>query len=237
MTEVLFKGLGVTKGIAIAPLFPLEPAASRKRRSGSPGEEGIALKEALSRAGSALEQLMQDVGGEAADILEFQVMLLEDDDFLAPVFQLIGDGVEAHDAWTAVLEKEIAEYQSESEEEEVFTARANDLMDLHERVLDELFGNKPEPNNPCEPSIVLAKDLPPSRFLEMDLSRIAGIALEEGSRTSHVSLLARARGLPLIVGIGAAPRCGSKVTAILDAAEGSLVVNPSALSLSEAKGK
>src|SRR4030095_1417695 len=86
-----------------------------------------------------------------------------------------------------------------------FAARASDLDDLRERVLAALAPVRAEPERAAqeEGAIYVADDLTPSRFLELDWSRWRGAALLGGSTTSHVAILARSRGVPLLVGLQA----------------------------------
>jgi phosphotransferase system enzyme I (PtsI) len=83
---------------------------------------------------------------------------------------------------------------------------------------------------------VIAKDLTPSGFLDLDWDRIGGAAILGGSPTSHVSILARARGVNLMVGLGAAlDEAGQGDAAILDAGKGVLTLNPGQQTLGAAK--
>ena len=72
-------------------------------------------------------------------------------------------------------------------------------------------------------AIVVDDDLTPSRFLSLDWSILGGVALERGSPSSHVAMLARARGVPMATNLGEAPESGE---AVLDAEAGLLVVRP-----------
>jgi phosphotransferase system enzyme I (PtsI) len=74
-------------------------------------------------------------------------------------------------------------------------------------------------------AVIAATDLPPSRFLEIDWSAGGGLALEQGSATSHVAMLARARGVPMIVQLGALPAAAS--VALLDGERATLELDPS----------
>ena len=94
---------------------------------------------------------------------------------------------------------EIAGY--ERAEDEYFRARAADLVDVRDRVLRHLLGVRLRAEVAAG-SVVVARDLPPSLFLGVDWSKGGAIVLGEGSPTSHVAMLARARGVPMVVGIG-----------------------------------
>ena len=225
--ELTLKGIGVSGGIAVAPLFVLPEAADGERAAGLPAQEREALERAIAAAAAELESLMAELPDDGAEILEFQVALLEDEDLLAPIFEAIDRGTPSHRAWPEVLDREIRAYAGEDPGDETFAARASDLTDLRDRVQRQLFGVGPSESMPTEPSILVAGDLAPSRFLEIDAGMIAGIALGAGSRTSHVSLLARARGTPLVVGLGELPEDGGGGEAVLDAARGCLTLHPS----------
>jgi phosphotransferase system enzyme I (PtsI) len=75
-------------------------------------------------------------------------------------------------------------------------------------------------------AVIAAPDLPPSRFLEIDWSAGGGLALEQGSPTSHVAMLARARSVPMIVQLGTLPEAAS--VALLDGERATLELDPSA---------
>ena len=76
-------------------------------------------------------------------------------------------------------------------------------------------------------TVLVGEDLPPSRFLGIDWSRAAAIALAGGSPTSHVAMLARARGVPMVVGLGAdVMRSRAASEAMVDGERGTLVLAP-----------
>ena len=74
-------------------------------------------------------------------------------------------------------------------------------------------------------AILYGDDITPTRFLATDWSQGGGIALKAGSSASHVAMLARARGVPMVVGLGAAAN-GLPATALLDAEHGAHRVRP-----------
>ena len=178
-------------------------ATSGGRVAAAPPDEEAALRAALVSAGQQIAKLAEAVGGDAAQILEFQVALLEDDDFLDPIFAAIVEGVPAHTAWSSALEAQIADYNAAADE--YLQARSSDLADLRDRVLRTLRGGESEAPKIPGGAVVCAEDLPPSQFLEIDWSGGGGLALLRGSPTSHVAMLARARGIPMVVQLGSVP--------------------------------
>ena len=179
-----------------------------------------ALQAAIAVAVSGLQMLVDRAEGEAVDILEFQLAMLADDTFFEAASAKIGEGVQADIAWRDALDEEIVGYLAS--DDEYFKARSADLTDIRDRVLGALTGAD-EAAIPAE-SIYVGDDLTPSAFLSHDW-RGGGIALRKGSATSHVAMLARAAGVPAIVGIGAAG-LEDGASALLDAEQGVLIAEP-----------
>jgi len=221
----VFEGIPVSGGVVLGPLHLLRGPGSGTRKAGTPEQEAAALRQALGEAGEALEALIAAEDSLAGDILEFQLALLEDEDIIAPVLQAIAGGSAADVAWTAKLDAEIADYRSGGDD--VLAARAEDLSDLKARVLHHLTGGSGRMTDAPAGAILVAEDLTPSIFLDIDWSRLGGAVTAGGSPTSHVAILARARGVNLMVGtrltLDSLP---SGCPAILDALAGRLTVNP-----------
>ncbi len=219
-----YRGRTASIGFAHGPFVRVDGATSSGRVAAAPPDEEAALRAALVSAGQQIAKLAEAVGGDAAQILEFQVALLEDDDFLDPIFAAIVEGAPAHTAWSSALEAQIADYNAAADE--YLQARSSDLADLRDRVLRTLRGGEGEAPKIPGGAVVCADDLPPSQFLEIDWSRGGGLALLRGSPTSHVAMLARARGIPMIVQLGSVP--ANARTALLDGEGATLELDPSA---------
>jgi len=215
------EGRPAAPGIALGPLVRLAPVRHDARQRRSVAEEHQALVDALNASQEDLSLLVREAGdAEAEAILAFQIALLEDDSLAAPAFAQIADGEAAHRAWSAAIDPEIASY--EAAEDAYFRGRASDLRDLRDRVLRHLSG---EADQIVPPGVILAADdMPPSTFLATDW-REGGLALRRGSPSSHVAILARSRGVPMIVGIDL-DRLDDGSEAVLDGDAGLLIVDP-----------
>lgn len=214
-------GIAASPGYAEGPLHPLETARPVYAPKGDVEAERLALAEALAEASARIAELMEHASEESAAMLEFQVAMLEDEALTAPSLTAIAEGVPADVAWTRALDAEIAGY--EASDDEYFRARAADLRDIRDQVLRALTETAARAAPPG--AILFGEDIAPTRFLETDWSQGGGIALARGSTASHVAMLARARGIPMVVGLGAAgaPPAG---LALLDAEKGGIVVAP-----------
>jgi phosphoenolpyruvate-protein phosphotransferase (PTS system enzyme I) len=225
-SERTFGGQAASPGLAIGTI---DLRSARRAVAAAPGDaaqESAKFEGALATAALQLAQLIEKAGDTGADILEFQVALLEDAELLTPARQRIAAGAAAVTAWRAVLDAQIADY--EAAEDAYFRARAADLADLRERVAELLLGIVAGPTEDRTDGIYVGEDLAPSRFLELDWQRCRGVALAGGSSAGHVAILARARGVPLVVGLGAlSPQLIDGAAAILDAESGRLIQDPS----------
>jgi phosphotransferase system enzyme I (PtsI) len=224
--ERIFAGKIASPGLVSGRIRVHLRRAAEEAPAGTPMEEALRLDQALSTAGAQLGQLSRNVDEAAQGILEFQIALIEDDELIEPVRAGIAGGQSAAQAWRRALDAQVAEYQAASDS--YFRARASDLADLRDRVLDLLGGVADDADGDevgSEAHIYVGEDLAPSRFLEIDWRNYRGGALLAGSANGHVAILARARGIPLIVGLGSADFVAG-AEAILDAEEGRLIQDP-----------
>jgi len=231
--EQVFRGLGVSGGVAIGPIYVLNERAAIRRSFTTPEGETRAFREALAVAGAQLEALIAAQDKMAGEILEFQLALLDDDDIIEPVLRAIKGGKPWDEAWSEKLNWEIAEYALSGGD--TLIARADDLSDLRDRVLRTQHATASLGETIPPGSILIAAELTPSGFIDVDWQAVAGAAVLGGSPVSHVSILARARGINFIVGLNA--KLADFVTgevALLDAAQGLLTMRPSGQALASA---
>src|ERR1700687_1246534 len=217
------EGRSAAPGIALGPLVRLAPAKHDARQHRSAAEEHQALVDALAAPQGDLISLAHETrDDEGETILACQIALVEDDNLTAPAFTSIAVGEVANRAWSAAIDSEIASYDEASDP--YFRARASDLRDLRDRVLRHLTGEADQ----TVPAgvIVAADDMPPSMFLATDW-RGGGLVLRRGSPSSHVAILARSRGVPMIVGVDI-DHLENGADALLDGDAGLLIVDPDA---------
>jgi phosphotransferase system enzyme I (PtsI) len=227
MAELRLHGRPASPGLAFSRLFVLVEADNGERAlvAGVAAAEAERLHQAIHRATEQLEAVAGNAAEDAREMLEFQIAMLGDEALAEPALAAIAEGAAAELAWAAALDAQIADYAGA--EDEYFRARAADLEDLKDRVLNALSGRQLE----AVPAgtVLVARDLPPSRFLGIEWRDGAAIALAAGSPTSHVALLARARGIPMVVGLGSdVLGVPSDQEAMVDGERGILVVAPEA---------
>ena len=222
IAQPAYRGRTASIGFAHGPFVRVDTPPNGTRPVGTPEDEKLAIRAALDLAGRQIALLASSAGGEAAQILEFQVALMEDEDFLDPIFAAIRAGTPADAAWSSALDSQIAGYNSDPDE--YLRARSSDLADLRDRILRTLRGGANEAPRLPSGAVICADDLPPSQFLEIDWSSGGGLALLRGSSTSHVALLARARGIPMVVQLGSVAERAQ--IALLDGERATLELDP-----------
>lgn len=221
---VELRGRAAAPGLARGPVHRIVDIADLRRQAGTPGDERSALERAIESATVDLAGLIAGAPSDGADILEFQVAMLEDEALREPALAAIASGTDAASAWSAAVAEQIAVYRADGDS--YFSARASDLEDLRDRVLSHLLGSAAR-QEITPGAIMIGRDLTPSRFLAIDWSRGGAIALSEGSPSSHVAILARSRGVPMTVGLGQIP-AQAFAEAIVDGERGRLLLDPAA---------
>ena len=236
-------GTPASAGVAIGPLVVIGPApvVAGGRIGPEQADAEIArLAAAMEAAGSELEALAERVGAEhpaEAEIFFAHAMLAQDPALAEAAEDRIRAGDDAVAAIRAAGERFAAEYRAM--DDELIAARATDILDVAGRIVDRLTGAGPAGPALERPSIIAAADLTPSLTATLPRERLLGIALAEGSATAHAAILARAYGIPAVVGIwgreameaavGAASDAGTVVA--LDGATGEVVLDPDAATL------
>lgn len=224
MGEQRLVGMPASTGYAVGPVEVLSHVVVAQRAAADRNAEANALSASIAVAIGELSLLAAQAKDGGADIIAFQIAMLEDKALAEPAFADIAAGLGADDAWRRALDRQISDY--DAAEDHYFRARASDLSDIRDRVLAALNGANTEMRAP-EGAILVGEDLTPSRFLSTDWSRGGGIALTRGSALSHVATLARSRGVPMIVSLPLdLRRIQNGTRAFLDGENATLWLNP-----------
>jgi phosphotransferase system enzyme I (PtsI) len=225
------KGVPASPGYAAGLLFLLDRPETEYLAHGDPEAEAAALRAAIERAATRIANLIETASAESAAILEFQLAMLEDEALTNPAYAAIAEGMSAYDAWVDAIDAETVGY--EVADDEYFRARATDLKDIRTQVLRALTNDGDDAVPPG--AILFGADIAPTRFLETDWSHGGGIALTAGSTASHVAMLARSRGVPMVVGLGHVDAPPEGVS-LLDAEHGELVLGPGSAEIESFRG-
>ncbi len=203
-----FQGIPASPGISHGPVFVYrEQDLSVPRHEIENSEDEVRrLEKAIAIAGEQITSLQTkaeaETGTEEAAIFEAHALFLQDPTLLETVHETIREQkMNAEAAWIDGIEVNAANL--EALDDEYFRARAADVRDVGQRVLRILLGvAESDLTDLTTPSIVLARDLTPSDTVRLDKSLVLGFCTAEGGPTSHTAILAKALGLPAVVGLG-----------------------------------
>lgn len=230
---IRLKGIPASGGLASGPAFffkPEEVGVKREFISDTKAELNR-LETARDEARNQLEDLREKTKAEAsaeeAAIFDAHAMFLDDPSLLDMVEETVKvQKVNVEAAWSDSIEN-FAE-QMEMMGDAYFSARATDIRDVGKRVLRILSGeSETDLSSLAIPSIIFAQDLTPSDTARLDKKYVLGFATAEGGPTSHTAILAKALGLPAVVGLGAGlTQIGIGTILLLDGGSGELIVEP-----------
>jgi phosphocarrier protein FPr len=158
--------------------------------------------------------------------------MLDDPELTDDVDTRLKQGESAEAAWMSVIEA--AAKQQESLQDALLAERAADLRDIGRRVLAQLCGVETV-QEPSEPYILVMDEVGPSDVARLDPARVAGILTARGGATAHSAIVARALGIPALVGAGPAVLLLAAGTPLLlDGQRGRLHVDADAATLQRA---
>lgn len=229
-------GVCAAPGLVAGPLFRLN-AITLPADAGNhdPVQQQQILETALnavrSEIAATLAQAKKHKSADEEAIFAAHMALLEDPALLDAAQHFIEHGTAATHAWSRSIEAQCDMLQGTGSP--LLAERANDLRDLRQRVLRALLGEAWQYQVPAG-AIVAAQELTPSDLLQLSAQGVAGLCMAEGGATSHVAILARGKGLPCIVALGAQLLEQPQDQAVvLDADGGRLELTPNAQRLAD----
>ena len=227
-------GVGASEGAVVGPAFTYTVEELETERESISEEE---VEDELERFRSAIEAVVEKLSNtrdrlqesgseEEAGIFEAHVELAEDPELSSGVEERIRS-LESPEAAVLAVGEEYAEMFAEMEDEYI-AARADDVRDVTRQIAAELMGYEAKGLDALEvPSIILARSLAPSDTARIPKGTALGFVTAEGSKTSHVSIMARSMGIPAVVGVGPAlDGAFDTETVAVDGGEGYVVVDP-----------
>jgi phosphocarrier protein FPr len=232
----VIRGVGAAPGIAVGPIFHFHQVEFDLDQA----ESGLMdLSEALNCAREQLAELHQQMtekklGAEAA-IFEAHRELLDDPELMEAVQSHMANGQSTIKSWKVTIDERAEAIAALNDP--ILAARAADLRDVGKRVLRLMLGIQENGSSlPTTPVVIVARELSPSDTASFDPERVLGFGIVEGGPTSHIAILARALGLPAIVGVDESMLAlEEKTPVILNGNDGTLTVNPAADVLERAK--
>ena len=229
------------QAVAAAPGIAIGPALVRRLPSltySQTGQDAALERDRLDAALAAIEADIQHLveATEDANVREIFIThqaMLRDPALREDVEMRLAQGASAEAAW--IGEIETAAQQQEALHDALLAERAADLRDIGRRVLAALCGVT-TPAEPDEPYILVLEEAAPSDVARLDRRRVAGILSARGGATAHSAIIARALGIPAVVGAGEAVLALEQGTLLLlDGERGLVRVAPDAQTLQQAQ--
>ena len=189
----------------------------------------LALKETRAQITQLAEQVAEGVGVEEAGVFDAHLMVVDDELLIGAVEELVRESyICAEVAVIRVAQKYSAKFSAM--DDAYMRERSSDILDIGRRVVRNLLGVADTiPSSFERPHIIVADDLTPSQTVTLPRGQVLGIVTDRGSVTSHTAIIARALGIPAVVGlrnISVAVRHGDEV--LLDGDRGTVKVRPTA---------
>jgi multiphosphoryl transfer protein len=226
------RGLPAAPGIAVGPARRLQRAelALPDHSADDPEEEWAVLHEALEKVRREIRHTRQEaaarMGEEHASIFDAHLLLVDDETLIEPVRRAIfEDRLNAAKAYSNAVSAIVERYRSLDDDYQA--ARAVDLAAIADQVLSALAGRDASRVTLAEPGIVVADDLTPAQTVGLDADRARGIVTAFGGPTAHSAIIARALGIPAVVGLGeGALHVADGSVLIVDGTSGLVYVDP-----------
>ncbi|USG64212.1 phosphoenolpyruvate--protein phosphotransferase [Brevibacillus ruminantium] len=242
MGTVRVKGIGASAGVAIARAQVWKKQVQKIGQEVKSPEEELArfktaCEQGLSGLATLYEQTRKRLGQKEADIFQAHMMLLQDPELIGPIEMLLAAGNINAEAAVQQVTGELASLFA-SLDGEYMRERAADIRDVGQRLLfclqgtGTVWGNlqgsaREEKKTAPDSLIVVAHDLSPSDTAQLDTGLIKGFATQIGGGTSHSAIMARALGIPAIVGLGRAlEQVEDGDLIVLDGTEGLFCLRP-----------
>src|SRR2546422_567277 len=222
MSERWLKGIGVSAGMAVGPAVVVRWALPEVPHRVVPRSQVEKEVRRLRAAVRDVKRHVQELQAKAEDragvdearIFDFQILMLEDKEFLSSVEDLIRENhltaekafefkaLEVRDTWTATGSPQLKD-------------RLTDFAGVAIRVIEHLMHRGADEvwEGITQPSVVVAKEVGPGLTVQLDREHVVGLISEEGTRTSHAAILAHSLGIPAVFGVaGARERAQPAVT-------------------------
>ena len=200
------KGKAVYKGIALGKISVLRKTENVVKRIKIENVDTelqrveAAKAQAIEQLGKLYEKAVKEVGEASAAIFEVHQMMLEDLDFNEAIENTIRTQ-EVNAEYAVASTGDSFSEMFASMDDDYMKARAVDIKDISERLIQNLTGNGDNGLDFTEPVIVVADDLTPSETVQMDKEKILAFVTVHGSTNSHTAILSRMMNIPALIGV------------------------------------
>lgn len=223
--ETIF-GKVASFGYAAGPAFILEETTETKAwRVEDRQAECERLKNAIETLTTSYTTAKAIAGEVSSEIIDAQVALLNDPVYFEKIVDFIKTECFCAEYAVSTVGKSMADELTFADDPYI-SARSADILGISNRLINTLAGVE-EKSLPNYPVIIFAKELSPEFVSTIDRARVLGFVSEQGSKTSHVSILCGDYGIPYLYGVnfdGLSVEDGTE--AAIDTGKQALILNP-----------
>jgi phosphotransferase system enzyme I (PtsP) len=227
----VFHGEGLSEGVAVGRIVLHEPRVLVERMiADNPAEELTRLEDAIGSLRDSVDEMLDsrelDLTGEGREVIEAYRLFAHDQGWRQRMRDAIRTGLTAEAAVERVQDE--MRVRVHRLDDPALRDRLHDLDDLARRLLQHLTGSSAVQELPLN-AVVVARAMGPAELLDYGRERLVGLVLEDAASMSHVAIVARSMGLPLIgsaEGITDSARVGD--TIVVDGESGEAHLRPQA---------
>ncbi|HIG42235.1 MAG: phosphoenolpyruvate--protein phosphotransferase [bacterium] len=202
-----FSGKAGAPGVAIGTSVVIFPEADLSQ---VPERTTTSVKSEIKLFRAAVEESrteIKDMGKKLADRLQPEELalfdaylhMLDDSAITGEVIELIEEGIWSQTALRRVIESHVANF--EAMEDEYLRETGSDVLDLGRRVLAKLQSKEGKRRSYPKGTILVAEELTPAMLADVPRTKLTGLVAVKGSSNSHVAILAKAMGVPTVMGV------------------------------------
>ncbi len=225
-----YTGKSIFKKIAIGKILFYQKGEQTIKRTHIEDIDAELKRYEKARA-AAIEQLdalhekaLKEVGEANAAVFEVHAMMLEDDDYVDSIVNII-ESQQVNAEFAVATTGDNFSKMFANMDDDYFKARAADVKDISERLINILSGKEGDQVIGDQPVIVVADDLAPSETVQMDKKKLLGFVTKYGSANSHTAILARTMNIPALIGVDIQEEWNGTL-AVVDGYEGILYLEP-----------
>jgi phosphotransferase system enzyme I (PtsI) len=236
MTPSTLTGVGVSPGRGAGPVVvvlpPAPPAAA------TTAEPPDVARQRITAAGLEVRTQLERVAatrtsGPARDVLEASALMATDPSLLEAARALVHDGVGAARAVWEAAARVVDDIRALGGP---MAERARDIEDVRDRIVAVLQGiGGPDLPEQGRPFVLVAGDLAPADIAMLDARQVRALVTARGGPMSHAAILARALGIPAVVGVRGATGIPPGSVVLVDGGAGTVAVDASADEVSGAR--
>lgn len=226
-----FRGEGLAEGLAIGTVYLHEPRVRVERMiADDPAAELKRLEEGLSALRESVDAMLDsselDLAGETREVIEAYRMFAHDQGWRQRLSDAVRSGLTAEAAAERVQDE--TRIRINRTEDPYLRGRLHDFDDLARRLQRHLMQSQGDSRNALpHNAVVIARAMGPAELLDYGRNRISGLVVEEAADTSHIAIVAKSLGIPLIGGVEGvtdAARSGDPV--VVDSETGEVHIRP-----------